>query len=103
MNTILRITASFAVASALALGACAQTATHESTGAYVDDSAITAKVKTAILEDSALKVMQIDVTTTKSVVQLTGAVDSPQMVGRAGTVAAQVSGVSSVQNNLVVK
>jgi osmotically-inducible protein OsmY len=103
MNTVIRTTAAFALASALALGACAQTATHESTGAYVDDSAITAKVKTAILEDSALKVMQIDVTTDKSVVHLNGTVDTPQMVARASTVAAQVGGVSSVQNNLIVK
>ena len=101
MNTVIRTTAAFALA--LALGACAQTATHESTGAYVDDSAITAKVKTAILEDSALKVMQIDVTTDKSVVHLNGSVDTSQMVARASTVAAQVAGVSSVQNNLIVK
>jgi len=103
MNTVIRTAAAFALASALALGACAQTATHESTGAYVDDSAITAKVKTAILEDSALKVMQIDVTTDKSVVHLNGSVDTSQMVARASTVAAQVAGVSSVQNNLIVK
>jgi osmotically-inducible protein OsmY len=104
MNNILRTSAAaFALASVLALGACAETRTSESTGGYVDDSAITGKVKTAILQDPALKVMQIQVTTYKSMVQLSGFVDTPQMVGRAGTVASQVSGVTSVQNDLIVK
>jgi len=87
----------------LVFTACAETSTNESTGAYVDDSAITGKVKTAILQDPALKVMQIDVTTYKNIVQLSGFVDSAQMVERAGTVAKQVNGVASVQNNLIVK
>jgi hyperosmotically inducible periplasmic protein len=104
MNNILRtIAVASVLASAIALGACAQTKTSESTGAYVDDATITGKVKTAILQDSALKVMQIHVDTYKGVVQLSGFVDTPQMIGRAGTVASQVSGVASVQNDLIVK
>jgi hyperosmotically inducible protein len=97
----------FAIAIALALplsiGACAQTKTSDSTGEYIDDAAITTRVKTAIVEDSALKVMQIDVTTTRNVVKLSGTVDSPQMVARAGDVARRVNGVSSVDNYLLVK
>ena len=104
MNKALRTTAAaFALASGLALAACAQTQTSESTGAYVDDTAITAKIKTAILQDPALKVMQIQVTTYQNVVQLSGFVDTPQMITRAGTVASQVNGVASVQNDLIVK
>lgn len=104
MNKTLRtIVVAFTLASALALGACAQTQTSESTGAYVDNSAITGKVKAAILQDPMLKVMQIDVTTYKSVVQLSGFVNTPQIKAHAGTVASQVSGVASVQNNLIVK
>jgi osmotically-inducible protein OsmY len=104
MNKTLRTTAvAFALASVVVLGACAGTKTSESTGAYVDDSAITSKVKTAILEDPALKVMQIHVNTYKNVVQLSGVVDTPQMIGHAGTVAGHVSGVASVQNDLVAK
>ena len=92
-----------AFVSLIAFGASAQTKTSESTGAYVDDAAITGKIKTAILQDPALKVMQIHVNTYKGVVQLSGFVDTPQMVGRAGTVASRVSGVASVRNDLVVK
>ncbi len=104
MNRSLKTTAAaLALASTLAIGACAQTQTSESTGAYVDDTAITAKVKAAILEDPALKVMQIDVTTDKDVVRLTGAVSTPQMIAQASEVAGKVSGVVAVKNDLVVK
>jgi len=82
---------------------CSSTRTHESTGEYVDDSAITAKVKAAILEDPALKTLQISVKTYKGVVQLSGFVDSKDMVDRAGKVASQVSGVREVKNDLIVK
>ncbi len=85
------------------LAGCAATRTQESTGEYVDDSTITAKVKAAILGDPALKVFQISVETFKGVVQLSGFVNSPQVVSRAAAVASQVSGVKSVKNNLLVK
>lgn len=104
MNSIVRtIALTLAVSSSLALGACAQSQTRESTGAYVDDTAITSKVKTAILQDPALKVMQIQVTTYKNVVQLSGFVDSQQTIAHAGTVASRVAGVTSVKNDLVLK
>ncbi len=86
-----------------ALAACAPTATHESTGAYVDDAAITTKVKAAIFGDAALKVFEIHVETEKDVVQLSGFVDSRSMIGRATEVAGNVAGVRSVENGLVVK
>ena len=82
---------------------CASTPTRESTGEYVDDSTITTKVKTAIFNDPALKVFQINVETFKGEVQLSGFVDSAQAVKRAGEVARSVGGVKSVKNNLIVK
>jgi osmotically-inducible protein OsmY len=82
---------------------CASTPTRESSGQYVDDSVITTKVKAAILDDSSLKVFQINVETFKGVVQLSGFVDSAQVAKKAGEVAAGVGGVKSVKNNLVVK
>ncbi len=85
------------------LGACASSATSESTGAYIDDAAITTKVNAAILGDSGLKVFEIHVATNKDVVQLSGFVDSWSMVSRAGDVASKVAGVRSVQNDLAVK
>lgn len=82
---------------------CASTPKREGTGEYIDDSAITTKVKAAILAEPSLKVLQINVETFKGVVQLSGFVDSPQSASKAGEVAAGVKGVKSVKNNLIVK
>jgi len=85
------------------MAGCAASRTQESTGEYFNDSTITAKVKAAILGDPDLKVLQINVETFKGVVQLSGFVNSPQVVSRAAEVARGVSGVKSVKNNLLVK
>ena len=82
---------------------CASTPTRESTGEYIDDSTITTKVKAAIFNDPSLKVFQINVETFKGEVQLSGSVDSDQIVNKAGQVARGVGGVKSVKNDLIVK
>ena len=82
---------------------CASTPTRESSGEYIDDSAITTRVKAAIFDDPSLKVLQINVETFKGEVQLSGFVDSAQNVRRAGEVARSVRGVKSVKNDLIVK
>lgn len=92
-----------ALAFGTSLAACAPTATSESTGAYIDDAAITTKVKAAIFDDSTLKVLEIHVVTKQNVVQLSGFVDSRPMIGRASDVAGKVAGVRSVQNDLIVR
>jgi len=79
---------------------CASTAKQEGTGEYVDDSVITTKVRTAILSDSQLKVLQINVETFKGVVQLSGFVDSKAMMDHAVEVTRGVSGVKSVKNDM---
>ncbi len=75
----------------------------ESAGEYMDDSAITAKVKFAILRDPDLEVLQISVTTTDGVVNLAGVVDSQQSIERATEVARGIANVKSVESNLTVK
>jgi osmotically-inducible protein OsmY len=82
---------------------CAATQTHESTGQYVDDTAMTTKVKAAIFNEPTLKTLQISVKTNKGQAQLSGFVDSQQSVVRAGEVARGVAGIESVQNDLLVK
>ncbi len=82
---------------------CAGTQTRESSGQYVDDSVITAKVKAAIFNEGSLKSLQINVETYKGEVQLSGFVDSAQSVAKAGEIAGSVQGVKSVKNNLIVK
>lgn len=82
---------------------CSATATRESTGEYVDDSAITTKVKAAFVKDETVKARDVSVETFKGVVQLSGFVNSLTEKDRAGQVAAGVSGVRDVKNNIVVK
>jgi osmotically-inducible protein OsmY len=82
---------------------CASTPTRESSGQYVDDSAITTKVKAEIFNEPSLKVFQINVETFKGEVQLSGFVDTSQSVTKAGEIARSVKGVKSVKNNLIVK
>ncbi len=86
-----------------ALAACASTRTHESTGEYVDDSVITTKVKVLLAEDDFLKSFQIGVETYKGAVQLSGFVNSQNLVDKAAEITMSVKGVQSVKNNLIVK
>lgn len=101
------ILSAIGLASLLCVGtqlmSCASTRTQESTGEYVDDSTVTAKVKAAFVEDAKLKSFQISVKTYKGTVQLSGFVDSRDMVDRAGDLARRVGGVQSVKNDLNVK
>jgi len=89
----------FAILLASLVG-CAGTSTKESTGEYFDDTVITSKVKTAILNEPSLKSAQINVETFKGVVQLTGFVSSRAEINRAGEVARGVGGVASVRNDM---
>ena len=82
---------------------CASTPTRESTGEYVDDSAITAKVKAALVKDPIVSALAVSVKTYKGVVQLSGFVDTADQKAQAENVARGVNGVSSVNNGLIVK
>jgi osmotically-inducible protein OsmY len=87
-----------------ALGAgCASTQKQESTGQYMDDTAITGKVKAAIFNEPTLKSAEINVETFKGRVQLSGFVTSTANIARAVQVAQGVSGVTSVANDMRVK
>jgi osmotically-inducible protein OsmY len=82
---------------------CASTPTTEGTGEYVDDTMITTKVKSAILNEPTLKVAEINVETFKGVVQLSGFVSSSAAATRAVEVARDVGGVKSVKNDMRIK
>ena len=59
LHRIMKFLACFVLITAF-LG-CAATPKRESTGQYIDDSAITTKVKAAIFDESTLKTLQINV------------------------------------------
>ncbi len=86
----------------LALGACAASGPHRSTGQVIDDTSISARTKTALLADSTTDGLNIDVEVDRDKVQLNGFVDSQAQVDRAGEIARSISGVASVENNLKV-
>lgn len=90
-------------AAAIALAACASDANTEGTGEYVDDTVITAKVKSAVFGDPSLKSAEINVETFKGEVQLSGFVNSQADIDRAVKLARDVDGVSAVTNDMQLK
>lgn len=72
-------------------------------GEAIEDATITTKIKTAILAEPGLKVLQINVDTMGGVVSLTGTVDSQANSDKAKQIASAVSGVRQVENRLVIK
>jgi osmotically-inducible protein OsmY len=90
-------------ASVVTLAGCGSTATQSSTGQYLDDTAITGKVKAAIFNDASLKSAEINVETFKGAVQLSGFVNSQADIQRAVAVTQGVAGVKSVKNDMRMK
>jgi osmotically-inducible protein OsmY len=90
-------------ASIVTLAGCGSTSTQSSTGQYLDDTAITGKVKAAIFNDASLKSAEINVETFKGAVQLSGFVNSQADIQRAVAVTQGVAGVRSVKNDMRLK
>lgn len=72
-------------------------------GNFMDDSAITAKVKAALVDHKDIKSTDISVKTEKKVVTLSGFVESQAQAEQAVTVAKGVQGVASVSDKLHVR
>lgn len=89
---------------ALFVAGCAHHHGHQrSSGEVLDDSAITTKVKAALLAEKDVNSFDIQVQTFEGVVQLSGFVDSQWQIDKAVQVASAVNGVREVKNNLVHK
>jgi hyperosmotically inducible periplasmic protein len=69
----------------------------------LQDSAITARVKAALLAERGIPSLSISVETYEGRVQLSGFVKAPDIVSRAGRVTAGVTGVRTVHNNITVR
>jgi osmotically-inducible protein OsmY len=76
---------------------------EQTVGQYIDDTTVTARVKTAFYKDPMLKSTEINVETFNGLVQLSGFVSTRTGIERAGDVAKVVSGVKSVTNDLKLK
>ncbi len=97
------LSALFVAVSLVSVVGCASTPQKEGTGEYIDDTAITTKVKAAIFNEPTLKSAEINVETFKGVVQLSGFVNSRADIDKAVVVARGVSGVKSVKNDMRLK
>ena len=73
------------------------------TSAAISDVAITTQIKSAILAEPGLKVLQITVDTVDGVVTLAGLVDTQANSDKAKQIASTVTGVRRVENRLIVK
>ena len=94
------LSALFVAVSLVSVVGCASTPKQEGTGEYIDDTAITTKVKAAIFNEPTLKSAEINVETFKGVVQLSGFVNSRADIDKAVLVARGVRGVKSVNNDM---
>jgi len=97
------LTAVFLALTLVSFMGCASSSKQESTGQYMDDTVITAKVKAAIFDEPTLKSAEINVETYKGVVQLSGFVSSQAAINKAVQVTRAISGVVSVKNDMRIK
>lgn len=97
------LAASILAVTLVSVAGCESTPKQEGTGEYIDDSVITTKVKTALVNDPVTKATEINVETFKGVVQLSGFVSTQAAISRAVELARGVSGVKSVRNDMRLK
>src|ERR671937_338176 len=81
----------------LSFSACGKTV-----GETIDDATITARVKTALLNDPDVGAMKIDVDTTQGVVTMSGVVKNKAEESRAIELARKTPGVKDVKSTLQV-
>ena len=72
-------------------------------GTEIDDSVVTARVKSALLADPDVKSFDFKVETRKGEVQLSGFVDNLTQVDRAIAIARTVAGVKNIDNKVTLK
>jgi len=103
MKTLQSIPALLGALMLAATVGCASTSTADSTGEYIDDTALTANVKAAMVNQPELNASDINVETYQGTVQLSGFVSSQADIDKAVAAARSINGVKSVTNDMRVK
>src|SRR5688572_1431771 len=103
MNIVTKYAAAAAIAVSLAVSGCNVLRGQSSAGEYVDDVAITSKVKTELLESDRVDGLDVNVDSLNGRVTLKGWASSASEARVAGDIARSVDGVKSVDNQLQVK
>lgn len=75
----------------------------QKSGAYVDDSWITTKVKSEMIANNDVAARNISVNTAKGVVTLTGTAATAQEANKAAEIARGIEGVKAVENYIRVQ
>jgi len=102
MNIRTTLAAAVTALVLLTAAGCAVHRGQQTTGAYIDDSAITAKVKSEFVESKVVDASSISVETLNGTVMLSGFAKSETERSTAGSIARSVEGVKAVKNQLVV-
>ncbi|MEB0030688.1 BON domain-containing protein [Undibacterium sp. RTI2.1] len=100
--SVLSMTAASSFAADTVVAQADKPTMTEKAGVAVDDSMITAKVKSALVADKEVSALKINVTTKQGVVILTGAVPSVAASDRVLKMVASIEGVKDIQNQLQV-
>ena len=100
-KTLAAVTLGLAVLAVLP--GCAVTRGQEHVGAYIDDSSITASVKTKMLADKTVDGTSIKVETLNGEVMLSGFAKNSTEKANAEEIARNTNGVKRVRNDIVVR
>jgi hyperosmotically inducible protein len=97
------LAAAAAAIALIAMPGCAVTRGQETTGAYVDDSAITTAVKSKFVENKDVDASSIGVETLNGTVMLSGFAKNSTEKTTAESLTWKVNGVKAVKNQIVVR
>ncbi|RZJ09744.1 MAG: BON domain-containing protein [Rubrivivax sp.] len=100
---VLTLALATALVATLGTTGCAVTRKQETVGAYVDDAALTTRVKAKFAADPTVSAMAISVETLKGTVQLSGFAKSSDEKSMAEKLARETSGVVAVRNDISVR
>lgn len=98
-----KLFAALFVASTLTLTGCAVARDQSTVGQFVDDSAITTRVKARFAESPVVSAMAIKVKTLNGTVQLSGFAKNVSERDVAESIARSVENVKDVKNDIVVQ
>jgi len=87
----------------LTTSGCAVTRGQETTGAYIDDAALTTRIKARMIENEQVDANAIKVETLNGTVMLSGFAKSSVERSTAERIARGVNGVKAVKNEIAIR
>jgi osmotically-inducible protein OsmY len=103
MNIRSTLAMALAAITVVVASGCAVVRGQETTGAYLDDTAITTEVKARLLENKDVAGTSISVETLNGTVMLSGFAKSATEKSTAESLALKVKGVKAVKNEIAVR